>query len=87
MTAVNTAFRLTERMKSLEGPLPFRRYAKLILTEDGEKLYEPMNAFDEEIERQIAGEFAVISSSFPRCGYQARLQYQPDAEPQLPVLA
>ena len=59
------AFRLTERMKSLEGPLPFRRYAKMILTEDGEKLYEPMNTFDGEIERQIAEEFAAVSSSFP----------------------
>lgn len=34
------AFRLTDRMKSLEGPLPPRRYAKMILTEEGEKLYE-----------------------------------------------
>ena len=59
------AFRLTDRMKSLEGPLPFRRYAKLILTDDGEKLYEPMNEFDGQIERQIAEEFAAISSSFP----------------------
>ncbi len=59
------AFRLTDRMKSLEGPLPSRRYAKMILTEDGEKLYEPMNEFDGKIERQIAEEFATISSSFP----------------------
>ena len=59
------AFRLIERMKSLEGPLPFRRYAKLLLTENGEKLYEPMNEFDGEIERQIAEEFAALSSRFP----------------------
>ena len=59
------SFRLIDRMKSIDGPLPFRRYAKLLLTEDGQKLYEPMNEFDRELERQVAEEFATVSNTFP----------------------
>ena len=59
------AFHLIDRMKTLNGPLPFRRYAKMLLTEDGQKLYEPMNEFDRALERQIAEEFATVSNAFP----------------------
>ena len=52
-------------MKSFEGPLPFRRYAKMLLTEAGHKLYEPMNEFDKELERRIAEESSGVSESFP----------------------
>ena len=38
-------FRLVERMKSRRGPLGYRRYAKMILTTDGQKRYASMNAF------------------------------------------
>ena len=59
------SFRLIDRMKSIEGPLPFRRYAKMLLTGDGQKLYEPMNEFDKELERHVAEESATVSDSFP----------------------
>ena len=59
------SFRLIDRMKSFEGPLPFRRYAKMLLTEAGHKLYEPMNEFDKELERRIAEESSGVSESFP----------------------
>lgn len=58
-------FRLTDRMKTLEGPLPVRRYAKLLLTADGQKLYEPMNGSDTALEGRVAKEYAAVSDSFP----------------------
>lgn len=61
-----SSFRLVERMKSLRGPLGFRRYAKMILTQDGQKRYEALNEFDRELERQVADEYANIASTFPK---------------------
>jgi adenine-specific DNA methylase len=58
-------FRLVDRMKKLEGPLPFRRYAKLVLTHDGSKLYEPLNETDRELERRVAAESVEIAGTFP----------------------
>lgn len=58
-------FRLVDAMKSMDGPLPFRRYAKLILNGNGQKLYEPFNDFDRQLERDIAEEFQQIAGSFP----------------------
>ncbi len=52
-------------MKSLRGPLGFRRYAKMILCKDGQKRYEALNEFDHELERQVASEYANIVSTFP----------------------
>jgi len=43
------SFRLVETMKSLPGPLGFRRYAKMILTSDGQKRYEALNDFDRDL--------------------------------------
>jgi len=59
-------FRLVDRMAQLEAPLGFRRYAKLVLTHDGRKLYESLNDADRELERRVATEFAEIESSFIR---------------------
>ena len=59
-------FRLVERMKSMRGPLGYRRYAKMILTTDGQKRYASMNAFDDSLLENIAQEFTSIRSSFPQ---------------------
>ena len=59
------SFRLVDRMKSIDGPLPFRRYAKMLLTADGEKRYEPMNEFDRTLEGHVQEEFAEVARSFP----------------------
>lgn len=59
-------FRLIDRMKQLVGPLGYRRYAKLILTHDGMKLYEVLNENDRALERHIASEFAEMASDFPK---------------------
>lgn len=61
-----SSFRLVDRMKSLQEPLGFRRYAKMILTQDGLKRYEALNQFDRELERQVADEYADIANTFPR---------------------
>ena len=58
-------FRLVDRMAQLEGPLSFRRYAKLIQTRDSRKTYEPLNGSDREIELRVATEFKEIANSFP----------------------
>ncbi|MBN1550032.1 hypothetical protein JW979_01130 [bacterium] len=58
-------FRLVDRMAQLTAPLGFRRYAKLVLTRDGAKLYESMNPMDRKLERLVAIEFAKIEHSFP----------------------
>ena len=59
-------FRLVDRMRQLESPLDFRRYAKLVLTRDDTKLYEPLNESDRELERRVAAEYVEIAGSFPR---------------------
>ena len=60
------SFRLVERMKSLRGPLGFRRYAKMMLTKDSQKRYEALNESDRELERQVADEYANIASTLPK---------------------
>ena len=60
-----SSFRLVDRMKSSEGPLGFRRYAKMIFMKNGQKQYEPFNDFDRHIERLVEEEFAAIAHSFP----------------------
>ncbi len=59
-------FRLVEQMKSIHGPLGYRRYAKMILTTDGQKQYASMNAFDDALLADIARELTSITSSFPQ---------------------
>ena len=63
--ACHLSFRLVDRMKSIEGPLGFRRYAKMILTKKGEKQYEPLNDFDKKLEQNIEMEFSSIMPSIP----------------------
>lgn len=58
-------FRLVDRMSSLSGPLPFRRYAKMVLTADGQKKYASMNSFDAELENSISQEISRIRCLFP----------------------
>lgn len=60
------SFRLVDRMESLQEPLGFRRYAKMLLTQDGLKSYEALNPFDYELERLVADEYAQIAPTFPR---------------------
>lgn len=59
-------FRLVDRMKQLKSPLGFRRYAKLILTQGGRKVYEPINDCDREVERRVAVRYAEVAGSFPQ---------------------
>ncbi|MDI6776846.1 MAG: hypothetical protein QMD03_06335 [Syntrophales bacterium] len=60
------SFRLVERMKALRAPLGFRRYAKMILTRDGQKHYEAPNKFDRELERRVEKEYRSIVGTFPK---------------------
>ena len=50
----------------MRGPLGYRRYAKMILTTDGQKRYASINAFDDALARHIGQEFTSIRSSFPQ---------------------
>jgi len=59
------SFRLVDRMKSIDGPLGFRRYAKMIITKKDRKIYEPLNEFDKELEHRIEKEFSAIAVNFP----------------------
>ena len=59
------SFRLVDRMRSLDGPLGIRRYAKMLLTVDGEKRYAALNDFDRELEARVADEFAEVAPTFP----------------------
>src|SRR4030065_1425457 len=49
-------FKLVDRMKDIDGPLAYRRYAKMILLQDGAKVYESMNKYDREMEKMLAEE-------------------------------
>jgi len=60
------SFRLVDRMKSIDGPLGFRRYAKMLIKNNGQKQYEPLNNFDRNLERQIEKEFASIEYNISR---------------------
>ena len=63
--ACQSSFRLVDRMKSIGGPLGFRRFAKMILTKNGQKQYELLNDFDRHLERRVEEEFATVAHSFP----------------------
>ena len=65
-TNCNYVFKLVEYMKNYEGPLGYKRYAKIILSNDGKKSYCRMNSFDRELEKQIASKFIEIKKIFPR---------------------
>lgn len=59
-------FKLIDRMKDLNGPLGYRRYAKLILLRGGCKVYEPMNEYDRQMEQAVAEEYRSIVHSLAR---------------------
>lgn len=69
-TNCDYVFKLVEYMKNCEGPLGYRRYAKMILSNDGKKSYCRMNSFDRELEKQIASKFSEIKKTFPRNAIQ-----------------
>ncbi len=58
-------FRLVERMTESEYPLDYRRYAKLLLTRENKKMYEPLNDSDRELEDRVAAKYGEIVGSFP----------------------
>jgi len=64
-TNCDYVFKLVEYMKNCEGPLGFKRYAKMILSNDGKKSYCRMNSFDRELEKQIESKFSEIKKTFP----------------------
>lgn len=67
----SASFRLVDRMKTLQGPLEYRRYAKMVLTKQDKKCYEPLNEFDRQLERRIAEEFQGIVHQFPAVEIEA----------------
>lgn len=58
-------FKLVEAMRSLSGPLRYRRYAKMVLTSSGAKRYEPINDFDKQLNAEIARQFSAIVGDLP----------------------
>lgn len=59
-------FKLVDRMKDIDGPLAYRRYAKMILLQDGRKVYESMNEYDREMEKMVAEEYDSLVDGLPR---------------------
>jgi len=53
-------------MRTLDNPLGYRRYAKMILLQDGTKKYEAMNEYDRELEKQVAEEYISALAELPR---------------------
>jgi putative DNA methylase len=58
-------FKLVDVMRSLRGPLRYRRYAKMVLTASGTKRYEPINDFDRQLNADIARQFNAIVGDLP----------------------
>lgn len=61
----NGDFKLVDAMRSKQGPLGYRRYAKMILVQDGTKKYEAINDFDRDLEKRIAAEYASAIAELP----------------------
>ena len=59
-------FKLVDVMRSRNGPLGYRRYAKMILLQDGTKKYEPINDYDLELEKRIAAEYISAVAELPQ---------------------
>lgn len=58
-------FKLVDAMRSLRGPLRYRRYAKMVLTRSDTKQYEPINDFDKQLNADIALQFNAIVGDLP----------------------
>lgn len=63
-------FKLVDAMRSLSGPLRYRRYAKMVLTNNGTKRYEPINDFDKELDADIARQFSAVVGQLPLVAVQ-----------------
>ncbi len=64
--ACHGAFKLVDLMRTREHPLDYRRYAKMILLQNGTKTYEAINDFDRELEKRIAEESSAVFAKLPR---------------------
>ncbi len=61
-----TSFKLVEQMKEQLAPLAYRRYAKMMLLDDGRKVYESLNDFDRQLEWAVAEEYRTVVATLPR---------------------
>ncbi len=61
----NWDFKLVDAMRSKNGQLGYRRYAKMILLQDGTKKYEAMNDYDRDLEKRIATEYVSAVGELP----------------------
>ncbi len=61
-----SSFKLVEHMKEQHAPLAYRRYAKMMLLDDGRKVYEPLNDFDRQLEQAVAEEYRTVVATLPR---------------------
>ncbi len=61
----NKDFKLVDAMRSVNGPLAYRRYAKMVLTDNGGKQYETINDFDKALDADIASQFNSIVRELP----------------------
>jgi tRNA1(Val) A37 N6-methylase TrmN6 len=59
-------FKLVDQMQNVDGPLGYRRYAKMILSNGGNKSYCKMNSFDHNLEKKIASKFNETLKLFPK---------------------
>lgn len=59
-------FKLVDAMRSKDGPLGYRRYAKMILLQDGTKKYEAINDYDRDLEKRIAAEYVSAIAELPK---------------------
>lgn len=62
----NKDFKLVDVMRCRNSPLSYRRYAKMILLQDGTKKYDVINEYDRELEKQVAEEYSSSISELPR---------------------
>jgi putative DNA methylase len=58
-------FKLVDAIRSISGPLRYRRYAKMVLTSHGTKQYEAINDFDKHLSDDIARQFSAIVGDLP----------------------
>jgi putative DNA methylase len=58
-------FKLVDIMRDLPGPLRYKRYAKMVLTVNGEKRYEPINDFDKLLDGEIAEQYKDALNDLP----------------------
>jgi putative DNA methylase len=67
----NTEFKLVDVMRLISGPLRYRRYAKMVLYQNGSKHYDEINEFDLALEREISEEYKSIIKELPQTAVQS----------------